>query len=57
MLVADLNVDLCAPAPDLRTRQVADFLAANDMEDMLQTLPLQKEVPTPKDLVPEKVQP
>jgi len=36
MLVADLNVDLHAPVPDLRTRQVADFLAANDMEDMLQ---------------------
>jgi len=36
MLVADLNVDLYAPVPDLRTRQVADFLAANDVEDMLQ---------------------
>jgi len=34
--MADLNVDLCVPAPDLRTRQVADFLAANGMEDMLQ---------------------
>jgi len=34
-LMADLNVDLCSPNPDLRTRQVADFLAANDMEDML----------------------
>jgi len=34
-LMADLNVDLYAPAPDLRTRQVADFLAANGMEDML----------------------
>jgi len=36
ILCADLNVDLYSPAPDLRTRQVADFLAANDMEDMLQ---------------------
>jgi len=39
VLMADLNVDLCSPSPDLRTRQVADFLAlsaANDMEDMLQ---------------------
>jgi len=36
MLTADLNVDLYSPAPDLRTCQVADFLAANDMEDMLQ---------------------
>jgi len=33
--MADLNVDLYSPAPDLRTRQVADFLAANGMEDML----------------------
>jgi len=30
-----LNVDRCSPAPDLRTRQVADFPAANGMEDML----------------------
>jgi len=36
MLMGDLNVDLYSPAPDLRTRQVADFLAANGMEDMLQ---------------------
>jgi len=36
VLMADLNVNLCSPAPDLRTRQVTDFLAANDMEDMLQ---------------------
>jgi len=36
ILMADLNVDLYSPAPDLRTRQVADFLAANGMEDMLQ---------------------
>ena len=36
VLMADLNVDLHAPAPDMRTRQVADFLAANGMEDMLQ---------------------
>jgi len=36
MLMADLNVDLYATTPDLRTRQVADFLAANGMEDMLQ---------------------
>jgi len=35
ILMADLNVDLYAPAPDLRTRQVTDFLAANGMEDML----------------------
>jgi len=35
MLMADLNVDLHAPAPDLRTHQVAGFLAANGMEDML----------------------
>jgi len=34
--MADLNVDLYAAAPDLRTQQVADFLAANGMEDMLQ---------------------
>jgi len=34
--MADLNVDFYAAAPDLRTRQVADFLAANGMEDMLQ---------------------
>jgi len=34
--MADLNVDLYSPSPDLRTRQVANFLAANDMEDMLQ---------------------
>jgi len=36
MLMADLNVDLHSPAPDLRTHMVADFLAANGMEDMLQ---------------------
>jgi len=36
ILMADLNVDLYSPSPDLRTRQVADFLAANGMEDMLQ---------------------
>jgi len=35
ILMADLNVDLYAAAPDLRTRQVADFLVANGMEDML----------------------
>ena len=35
MLMADLNVDLCSPSPDLRTRQVADFLAANGTEDVL----------------------
>jgi len=34
--MADLNVDLYALVPDLRTRQVADFLAVNGMEDMLQ---------------------
>jgi len=34
--MADLNVDLYSPSPDLRTHQVADFLAANGMEDMLQ---------------------
>ena len=36
ILMADLNVDLYSPIPDLRTRQVADFLAANGVEDMLQ---------------------
>jgi len=36
ILMADLNVDLYSPSPDLRTRQVAGFLAANGMEDMLQ---------------------
>jgi len=35
-LMADLNVDLCSPTPDLRTCQVADYLAANGMVDMLQ---------------------
>jgi len=36
MLMADLNVDLYSPSPDIGTRMVADFLAANGMEDMLQ---------------------
>jgi len=36
ILMADLNVDLYNPAPDLRGRALADFLAANGMEDMLQ---------------------
>jgi len=36
VLMADLNVDLHSPSPDLRTHQVAHFLSANGMEDMLQ---------------------
>jgi len=42
ILMADLNVDLYSPAPDMRTRQVADFLAANGMEDMLPHLHSQR---------------
>jgi len=36
ILMADLNVDLYSVAPDLRCRAVADLLAANGMEDILQ---------------------
>jgi len=36
ILMADLNVDLYSPSPDIRCRMVVDFLAANGVEDMLQ---------------------
>jgi len=36
MLIADLNLDIYATAPNQRMHQVADFLAANGIKDMLQ---------------------